>query len=121
MIHENLDRNFLIYELWKKGRTIDEMSFDTGIPRSTVGYYIRKFNKRAKNGEPIAFLHEREKPDEKDIAFTAFSKNLTFKRLMEWSGESKDGLDRLYKFLMIIKLLKELQREIFPTNEKKKL
>ena len=65
MIKENLGRNFLIYEQWKDGRTIDEISFDTGIPRSTIGYYVRKFNKNARRGEPIAFQPIKEKPDEK--------------------------------------------------------
>jgi len=120
MVRENLDRNFLIYELWKKGRTIDEISFDTGIPRSTVGYYVRKFNKRARRGEPIAFLPEREKPDEKDIAFTTVRKNLMFQNLLKWSGEGKDGVDKVYKFLMIAKLLKELQRDILPTKDEEK-
>ena len=32
MIQENIDHNFLLYELWKKGRTIYEISFDTSIP-----------------------------------------------------------------------------------------
>ena len=55
MIQENTDRNILVYELWTKGRTIDEIASETAIPRSTVGYYVRKFNKRAKSGEPIVF------------------------------------------------------------------
>lgn len=120
MIPENIDRNFLIYELWEKGCTIDEISFDTGIPRSTVGYYIRKFNKRAKSGEPIAFLHEREKPDEKDIALIAFIKHGIVQRLDDWSKEGTDGMDKIYKFLMILKLFKELQRDLFPIKEQEK-
>jgi len=120
MIRENIDRNFIIYELWKKGHTIDEISFDTGIPRSTVGYYIRKFNKRAKIGEPIVFLPEREKLDEKDLAITAFTKNIGFQGLMKMLREDTDGLDKVYKLLMCTKLLKELQRDIFPTIEESK-
>jgi hypothetical protein len=115
MIRENTSRNFLIYELWKKGRTIDEIAFETAIPRSTVGYYIRKFNKRAKSGEPIAFQQAREQPDEKAIAVQAFVKNSAFLNLskMLMNGE----IDKVYKLLMILKLWKELQRDIFPTIE----
>jgi len=63
MIQENPDRNFLIYEMWTNGSTIDEISFETGIPRSTVGYYVRKFNKCAKSGEPIVVQRIRKKTD----------------------------------------------------------
>ena len=120
MIRENVDRNFLIYELWKKGLTIDQVSFDTGIPRSTVGYYVRKFNKRAGRGEPIAFLPEREKPDEKDLAFTTIGKNYMFQRLLKLLGEGKEGVDKAYKFLWIAKLSKELQRDLLPKKEEAK-
>jgi len=115
MIRENPDRNFIIYELWKEGRTIDEISFDTSIPRSTVGYYVRKFNKCAKSGDPIAFLPERKKRDEKEMAITAFTKNIGFQALMKMLREDADGLDKVYKLLMCNKLLKELQRDMFPT------
>ena len=120
MIRENLERNYIIFELWKKGQTINDISFNTGIPRSTVGYYVRKFNKRAKSGEPIAFLPEREKPDEKEMAYIAFNKNTQFLQVLQWVGEGKDGIDRAYKFLMIAKLLKELKMDIYPTMEERK-
>lgn len=118
MIRENPDRNFLIYELWEKGFTIDEISFETGIPRSTVGYYVRKFNKCAKSGEPIAFQRIRKKPDEKVIAVQAWTKGDLFVYLKKMLKE-EDGLDKVYKTLMIIKLVKELQRDIFLTEEER--
>ena len=74
MIQENTDRNILVYELWTKGRTIDEIASETNIPRSTVGYYIRKFNKHAKSGEPIVFQQVGKKTDEKEMAVQAYVK-----------------------------------------------
>jgi len=118
MIQENPDRNFLIYELWKEGRTIDEISFETAIPRSTVGYYVRKFNKCAKSGEPIVFQRIMKKPDEKVMAAQAWAKSGFFLDLTKMLKE-EDGLDKVYKTLMIIKLMKELQRDIFPTEEER--
>lgn len=117
MVSENLERNFLIYELWKDGRTIDVISFETGIPRSTVGYYVRKFNKRAKRGEPIAFQPVREKPNDKTLGTQAHLKSSFFVRMMKMMANGE--IDRVYKSLMIVKLIKELQREIFPTEEER--
>ena len=45
MVLINPERETVIYELWKTGHTVDEIADQTGIPRSTVGYYVRKFNK----------------------------------------------------------------------------
>lgn len=118
MIPENVDRNFLIYELWREGKTIDEISFETGIPRSSVGYYVRKFNKLAKRGEPIAFQPMREKEDEKTLAIQGGMKHLT--RVLTLKNISEGKIDRVYKVLMICKLMKELQGDLFPTEEERK-
>jgi len=118
MIQENPDRNFIIYEMWTNGSTIDEISFETGVPRSTVGYYVRKFNKCAKSGEPIVVQRIRKKPDEKVIAVQAWKKCDFFAYLTEIRNE-EDGLDKVYKTLMIAKLTKELYRDIYPTEEER--
>jgi hypothetical protein len=49
MIPRNLERRETIHELWLQGFTVDEISSQTGIPRSSVGYYVAKFN-QSKNG-----------------------------------------------------------------------
>lgn len=83
-----------------------------------MGYYVRKFNKLAKKGKPIAIQWRRDKPDEETLAIQAFSKNITFINLMKMLGEV-NGLDKVYKFLMVMKLFKELRRDIFPTQEER--
>ena len=47
----NVERERLIYRYWRLGYTVDRISRLTGIPRSSVGYYVRKFNK--KYGESV--------------------------------------------------------------------
>ncbi len=116
MIQENTSRNLLVYDLWEKGRTIDEISLDLGIPRSTVGYYVRKYNRYAKRGEPIAFEGLRKKPDEKVMAAMGYIKT-NFFNVMTQTLLEKDGIDKVYKMLMVLKLAKELWRDIFPTPE----
>jgi len=118
MIQENPDRNVRIYEMWTNGSTIDEISFETDIPRSTVGYYVRKFNKCAKSGEPIVVQRIRKKPNEKVIAVQAWKK-LDFFVYLEKMLKEEDGLDKAYKTLMIAKLMKELHRDIYPTEEER--
>jgi len=115
MVRENSVRNSVIYDLWVKGLTIDDISFETGIPRSTVGYYVRKFNKKAKKGEEIIIPYLEEQVNPQDMAIQAFIKSWFLSQLTEiW----KTGdIDRVYKLLMICKLMKELQRDLFPTRE----
>jgi hypothetical protein len=45
MVRPNPERERKILELWQFGDTIDEISTLTDIPRSTIGYYVRKFNR----------------------------------------------------------------------------
>ena len=104
--------------MWTNGSTIDEISFETDTPRSTVGYYVRKFNKCAKSGEPIVVEQISKKPDEKVIAVQAWKK-LDFLAYLSQIHKEKNGLDKVYKTLMIAKLLKELHRDIFATKEER--
>jgi hypothetical protein len=55
MYSTNSERNRVIYEFWEMNLTVVEISSRTGIPRSTVGYYFRKFNKLAAKGKPVVF------------------------------------------------------------------
>jgi hypothetical protein len=46
MVHSNPERESKIRELWQLDHTIDEITILSGIPRSTVGYYVRKLNRQ---------------------------------------------------------------------------
>ncbi len=115
MVKENPERNARIYELWELGLTIDKIALETGYPRSTVGYYTRKFNKKSIRGEPIILPHIVERPDTETLALQAVLKSNIF---MNLTGMIMTGdLDSAYKYLMIYKLIKELQRDLFITKE----
>jgi len=45
MFATNPEREKTIYDLWRTRHTIDEIADLTRVPRSTVGYYVRRFNK----------------------------------------------------------------------------
>ena len=115
MVKENPERNARIYESWELGLTIDEIALETGYPRSTVGYYTRKFNKKAIRGEPIILPHVVERPDSETLALQAVVKSKVFLNLTEMIRTG--NLDSAYRYLKILKLFKELQRDLFPTKE----
>ena len=115
MVKENPERNARIYELWELGLTIDEIALETGYPRSTVGYYTRKFKKKAIRGEPIILPHVVERPDSETLALLAVLKGNVLVNLAEMIRTG--NLDSAYKYLMIYKLFKELQRDLLPTKE----
>ena len=115
MVKENPERNARIHELWELGLTVDKIALETGYPRSTVGYYTRKFNKKAKRGEPIILPRIVEKPDSETLALQAVVKSKVLLNLTEMIRTG--NLDSAYKYLMILKLLKELQRDLFFTKE----
>jgi hypothetical protein len=83
---ENIERNKKIFGLWKKGHTIDQISLLTDIPRSTVGYYIRKFNKyqnneRISNFEKFRAVENKENKDE--ILKTTLTKSMNFQEIFD--------------------------------------
>ncbi len=80
-----------------------------------MGYYIRKFNKKAKRGEPIILPHVVERPDSETLALQAVVKSKVFLNLTE--RVNAGDVDTVYKSLMVLKLFKELQRDLFPTKE----
>ena len=114
MYGENTERNALLYDLWVKGYTVDKATLETGYPRSSVGYYFRKFNKKASKGEPI-ITQPVVKPDPQTLTRQGIIKASKFSFILELllAGEH----DAVYKHLMILKLVKELQKDIFPTRE----
>jgi len=114
MYTPNPERNRVIYELWEKNLTVDQISSRTGIPRSTVGYYVRKFNKLAVEGKPIVFPRERKiasaRRDSPFSHFLPLMKEMAVRKvrakilLMLGDGRYQE----LYYLLMDLKLIKEL-------------
>jgi hypothetical protein len=107
MYSTNSERNRVIYELWEKNLTVDEASYQTDIPRSTVGYYYRKFNKLAAKGKPVVFPGPSRSPGipsnyTQDIPLMSNLETRILKSVVH--GNWKELYYRLNSF----KLLKEL-------------
>lgn len=113
MYRRNLERNRAIYELWERGLTVDKIASLTGVPRSTVGYYVRKFNRLAAEGKPIVLPQESKALREtstlsetsqlvKEMAIKGIRTN-TIKLLM--AGE----YEQVYHLLMDWKLIRDLE------------
>ena len=110
MYFANSERNRVIYELWENELTVGEISSRTGIPRSTVGYYVRKFNKLAAKGKPIVFPGPSPGPRmprnyTEDIQLIS---RLEYQILKASARTGYGNWEELYYRLSTFKLLKEL-------------
>jgi len=117
MYELNPDRNTIIYELWEKGTTVSEISLRTGIPRSSVGYCVRKFNKYAKDGRSVVLPQKRE-AGKSNVLVSAVNKWLVFENIIDMVKAG--DFEKLYYSLSACKLLKELGDQIFFTREESK-
>ncbi len=119
----NAERNRRLYSLWMGGNTIDKASMITGIPRSTVGYYFRKFNRYRKNDKELDFGSFKKEMDkvnrDQSNMSSIFMKGSLFGRILDAiliANRKKDYKDVYYE-LGTYKLLFELSRYINYTPE----
>jgi len=121
MIASNVERNKLISGLWEKGLTVDQISSMSGIPRSTIGYYVRKFNRLAAKGEPVVFpsTHSEVSRDSPLHFMNDWIVQQYKVQAYEWL--CKGEFERLYYFLMDLKLLKEFGFLITEKDHRKAL
>ena len=115
MFDENIGRNAVIYKLWEKGLTVNEIAQETFIPRSTVGYYVRKFNKKARRGEPIIIYGSLEKLDSKTLAMNAMIKIFASQRILDMAVNK--GPEAIREFLETYKATKELEKILTLTKD----
>ena len=88
MFMRNTKRENKLYSLWLSGYTIDEASYTTGIPRSSVGYYYKKFKK---------IYGDRSRPIRTKIHYNTASKPKTeFEKAM-WTLASMEMMSRFRK------------------------
>jgi len=125
----NLERERLIYRYWIQGYTIDEISRLTGIPRSSVGYYVRKFNKKygRRSRVRVSFLPAlgdsmNVKKNEYPLAVSGIMKSAalitTFETVVNLIRQGR--LQDAYYCLGIIKLFNEIERIYSLTPEERK-
>jgi hypothetical protein len=114
----NADRNRQVQALWNTGRTIDEISLLTGIPRSTVGYYVKKFKKYRQKGQSLR-LNPPEEPPLMSPVDSLFVKALFMQRIIDILKEG--DFQKLYYFLTGFKHLVEVMRYLKLTSDEQKL
>jgi len=108
MMPSNVERNKVIFGLWEKGLTVDQISSRTGIPRSTVGYYIRKFNRLAAKGKPAVFPGTHSEVSRDSPLHLLNEMIVQQYKIQAYKWLSQGNAEQLYYFLMDLKLLKEL-------------
>jgi DNA-binding CsgD family transcriptional regulator len=126
---ENIERNKQIYELRSLGYTIEEISLITGIPRSTVGYYVKKFKKYENEGKPLKLAasskHDisRNEPASSNVLGSFLMKFISLQEVPKWTNAllNRGEFDKLYYFLMSIKCAFELSKYFRLTPEELKL
>lgn len=125
----NIERDKKLFELWRSNLTIDDASFQSGIPRSTVGYYYKKFGKQ--HGKEVSMTGKsREYSDSSsksineaklpvDTFLSSIAKNRAFTQIlsMMYSGKYVES----YYYLMSLKLFKDVIKLYNFTPEEMKL
>jgi len=115
-LRPNPERNEKIYALWREGRTIEEISLLTGIPRSTVGYYVKKFKKRLADGGDFGlegpFARRGRSGDGQEGAqalLWAIEKTIAFNKLLDIvrKGDAKEAFYELAACKLFIELFKK--------------
>ena len=127
----NPERERLVYRYWVQGHTIDEISRLTGIPRSSVGYYVRKFNRRYGEGGRLRrkrslilmSMDEGSKMSEVKLVESAVSKMIGLKGFFDIIGPLvRQGRYRdLYYLLRCMKLMGEMLQPLMLTPEERKV
>ena len=113
----NHERNALLYIHWRDGNTAEETAALTGIPKSTVGYYYRKFNRYAKMGiDPPVLLSVPQPPEETSASM--FLKTISVNRIFEWLRT--DDPQTFYYRLAGVKLASEIVSKLRLTAEERK-
>jgi predicted transcriptional regulator len=115
MFRTNPLRSAVIYSLWEKGYTVDQIALETGVPRSTVGYYVRKFNKYAKDGRPVV-IPQGSRDDESSALTSAMMKLIGLTNLIQMLNAGE--YQKVYYVLSIMKLLKELRLFLTPEENR---
>jgi len=114
MHYRNVEREEKVYQLRRSGATIDQISLQTRIPRSTVGYYVRKFKRSSRQRlvpDPVA-------PSEAGVSMleSLIPKVFFFIHNFGKLLTSEDFV-KLYYFIQIYKMLMQMQSYLKFTKE----
>ena len=117
MPQPNRERNYLVHRYWQEGRTIDEIAILTAIPRSTIGYYVRKFNRYAKMQLEVPLPSPVSHSDAETYQ-TAITKIISVRQILDLALNA-DPQTAYYK-LAFLKLAMEMINKLQLNPEEKK-
>jgi hypothetical protein len=139
MIRRNPEREGIIRQYWNAGNSVATISDITGIPRGTVGYYVRKLNKASQGGSghplmptdrnfvsiPISDLKEatRGLETKKDISLQASRKIMATKAFLNQAKNlvKAERYADLYQWLLCHKLFPEAMKGYQFTNDEREI
>jgi hypothetical protein len=108
----NPARNRDLCRLWHERHTIEEASLLTGIPKSTVGYYYKKYKRYAKEGRPVVIPQATEERPRTEVDQSVLFKSMMIGQAMEMIHAGNP--ERAYYTLGVFKLLKDLNLNVTP-------
>ena len=113
----NVERNKRIQNLWILGQTIDQISLSTGIPRSTVGYYVKKFKKsgRRLQSPPSVTQTGFEASPSESVALKTFFLREVMALIV------KKDYQKLHYFLVSYRTMIQMQSYLKFTEEEREL
>lgn len=107
MIVTNVERNEAIVKLWEEGLSVNEIASQLDIPRSSVGYYVRKFNKYGKAGKVLPFpTRSNHQPQDSSLKLQALFKGIQISDIINDMQQGK--AQEVYYRLSVVRLMKEL-------------
>jgi hypothetical protein len=133
MVRPNPERERKILEQWQSGDTIDEISILTDIPRSSIGYYVRKFNRNpviretrlggnTRHGTEIPLNDsENSRRTDDSASATAQLKIFSYSVLIQKAQDlmSADKFDQFYYMLLCQQLFPKVLKTFALTPEEK--
>ncbi len=114
MFRINHKRNAEVYPLWERGDTIDQIASATRIPRSSVGYFVRKFNRLARKGEPI-IIPQQTREDQNKLFMSAHLKLDLVDQIQELIKQR--DWEKLYHFTGSFERLKQINLQWTPEEK----
>jgi hypothetical protein len=110
MIPPNTERRSLIQRLWKENRTVEQISRETGIPKGSVSYYVRRLNRKGDLGVPRPGA-----PNGGGLAKRSVSEKLAINMAVRAVAKTR-GFTEAYHYLRLVQTMEEMNLFLKPED-----